>query len=304
METGEALAGGVESLRYLLGIIACVVMQLPSLASAQAMNNDAVVALVKAGLGEGLIIDKINSMACGYDVSTDKLIALKQSGVSEAILSSLVRRCATVNQQRGVIGDDVSNDPKVKHSPGIYVVQGEGTASKLKVLRPSRSSGVRSTGNGSIMFPLKQKMVLTGPSSGAVVPADSPQFYFYFNILDSNVSDFGLENSLAAQSPDEFSLVTLIEKNGGRELQVGKASFYGGSVVSVRNGIDPKYTIPFNVEDVSPGIFKVTVGHILSAGQYAFVFKGGNGAARIYDFSVSEVASSTAAKSGQNVATH
>lgn len=86
-----------------------------SFASAQAMSDDVVITLVKAGLDETLIIDKINSMACGYDVSTEKLIALKRSGVSDAILSVLVRRCATVNQQRGV-----SRDSKVKRWRGSH----------------------------------------------------------------------------------------------------------------------------------------------------------------------------------------
>jgi hypothetical protein len=102
-----------------------VALFMPSLIHAETLTNDTIIMLSKAGLGEGLIIDKINGDACGYDVSTQKLIALKQVGLSDNVISAMVRRCATLAQVRGIAGDDGSADPKVRHSPGIYVLESD-----------------------------------------------------------------------------------------------------------------------------------------------------------------------------------
>ena len=269
-------------------------------AAAQTISNDAIVTLSKAGLGDGLIIDKINSVPCGYDVSTDKIIALKHAGLSDNVLSAMVRRCATVAQQRGVTGDDTSNDPKVRHSPGIYLMDDWLSPAKMQIIRPSKSSGMRSSGNGSVIFPFITKMMLPGDTSKLKITAGNPNFYFYFNTIDSAVSDFGTENSVAAQSPDEFSLVRFSQKSGAREIKMGKASFYGGAPVSLKKGIDPKSTVPFKSDDIGNGAYRVSVDGGLANGEFAFVFTGANGTSRIYDFSIDAPLTAPVTKKGRS----
>lgn len=266
-------------------IASLIALTMPCAALAQT-DNKTILILAKAGLGDGVIIDKIESTSCGYDVSTDGLIALKLAGISDNVISAMVRRCATLSEVRGVAGDDASADPKIRHSPGIYVFQDWLDPNKLQVLRPSKSSGLRSSGNGSIIFPLVVKMVVPGLSGQVPVTVNSPSFYFYFDPSNAKVSDFGLESSSAAQSPSEFSLVKFRAKDGSREVAISKASYYGGSPVALRNGIDPKYTARFDSEEAGAGIYKVTFPDGLDGGEYAFVFTGANGTARIYDFSV------------------
>lgn len=263
--------------------------------AAETIDNSTIIMLTKAGLSEGLIIDKINSLPCGYDVAIDKLIFLKQSGVSDFVTSAMVRRCATLADERGIAGDSSSPDPLVKHAPGIYLMANWTTPNKLQVLRPSKSSGMKSTGNGSVIFPFMYKMVVSGNVSRIQVPNAMPAFYFYFNVSDAKVSDFGLENSLAAQSPDEFSLVRLKQKGDSREIVIGKASFYEGMQISARKGVDPKNTIAFSTDSIGSGIFKVTPSNSLPAGEYAFLFTGSNTSARVYEFSIASLSPPEAA---------
>ena len=54
----------------------------------QALNNDSVIKLVKAGLSDDLIITTVNVMPGSYDTTPDGLIALKSAGASIAIYSS------------------------------------------------------------------------------------------------------------------------------------------------------------------------------------------------------------------------
>lgn len=254
-------------------------------ASAEVMNNEAIISLVKAGLSDELVIAKVDSESCNYDVSTSSILALRTAGLSDRVIAAMVTRCATANQVRGIAGDDASPDPMVRHSPGIYVFTDWLQPRGLKLVGLSRSSGMKTSGNGSILFPLVAKSTLPNASSRLVIPEASPTFYFYFNPSDLAVSDFGQEKSLAAQSPDEFSLLKLKQKGDAREIEMGRMSAYGGSIVSMRKGVNPKSEIKFVTEEMGQGIFKVSVGP-LEPGEYAFAFTGADGNARIYDFTV------------------
>ncbi len=57
---------------------------------AEVLTNDAIVTLIKAGLGEDLIIGKIRISQNQFDLSTEALLKLKNDGVSEAILKAMV----------------------------------------------------------------------------------------------------------------------------------------------------------------------------------------------------------------------
>ena len=282
-----------ETMKLNTAVIAVVLLCFSPFVQAETLDNNAIISLSHAGLSDGLIIDKINSVACNYDVSVDRILELKRVGLSESVIGAMVRRCATLGQQRGLAGDDSSSDPKVRHSPGIYAMENWTTPAKLQILRPSKASGVRSSGNGSIAFPMKTILVMRGATGHVQIQDTTPEFYFYFNPSDEKVSDFGMENSMAAQSPDEFSAIRFKPKGSDREVVIGKFSAYGNVAVGVRRGIDPKYIIPFQALEVSSGVFKVSFDKPLAAGEYAFVFTGGAENTRIYDFSVSETGSAT-----------
>ena len=75
---------------FLFGLM---LVLLPGILSAQqAMNNDSVMQLVKAGLSEDLIIATINASPADYDISAAGLIALTQAGVSEKVLAVILTR--------------------------------------------------------------------------------------------------------------------------------------------------------------------------------------------------------------------
>jgi len=256
-----------------------------SSSQAEPMSNGTVLSLGKAGLSEELIIAKINTEPCGYDVTTSSIIALRGAGLSDKVISAMVIRCASSSQLQGVAGNDSSSDPRVRHTPGIYVMESWLTPTALQPIKASRSGGIKTSGNGSIVFPLVEKLVVPGGQSRMPVLASNPVFYFYFNPSDQKVSGFGSEASEGTQSPDEFSLVRLKTKKDARELEMGRASAYGGSLVSFRKGLSLKSAIKFDVQEMESGIYRASPISPLESGEYAFVYTGGEGS-RIYDFSV------------------
>jgi len=70
----------------------------PLLFAQQALNNDAVIKLVKAGLSDDLIVSTINASPGTYDTSADGIIALKTAGASDKVVSTVVARAAAAAQ--------------------------------------------------------------------------------------------------------------------------------------------------------------------------------------------------------------
>jgi hypothetical protein len=60
----------------------------------QALDNNAIIKLVKAGMSDDLIITTINAQPGNYDVSTDGLIALKTGGASDKVVSAIVLKAS------------------------------------------------------------------------------------------------------------------------------------------------------------------------------------------------------------------
>lgn len=263
-------------LRIILVAAACIFAQ-P--ASASDFDNGAVIALTQAGLGDDVILAKIDSLPCSYDVSTDAIIGLKSENVSNAVIAAMVDRCVGASKAQG--GASSSTDPTVKRSPGVYIDLGSSVEHDLRQVRPTVAASGRVTGNGSLLFPYKAKVGIAGPSARIEAAGAQPHFYFYFETADARVSDFGVSASTAAQSPSEFTLVRFKSKNGQRELVIGKATIFNASL-----GIDPKETVPFAIEEIGDSIFEVAIQEPLEVGEYGFVLKFGGDSYRIFDFSI------------------
>jgi hypothetical protein len=56
----------------------------------EVLNNDAIVKMVKVGLSEAVIIDKVKGTASHFDVTSDKLVELKKAGVSSTVLQAMI----------------------------------------------------------------------------------------------------------------------------------------------------------------------------------------------------------------------
>src|SRR5438876_5542766 len=71
--------------------LSAVLALLVALCGAQSMlTNDAVVKMVKAGLGEDIVVSTIKSQPGQYATSADDLIALKKASVSDKIIAAML----------------------------------------------------------------------------------------------------------------------------------------------------------------------------------------------------------------------
>lgn len=76
-------------------IFAIALLAICSVVTAQqALNNEAIIKLVKAGLSDDLIVSTINAQPGSYDTSTDGLIALKTANISDKVVAAIVAKAA------------------------------------------------------------------------------------------------------------------------------------------------------------------------------------------------------------------
>jgi hypothetical protein len=77
---------GILATLFLVGCLA--------VAAQQALNNDSIIKMVKAGLSEDIIVSTINASPGTYDISADALIGLKQAGVGDKVIAAIVTKNA------------------------------------------------------------------------------------------------------------------------------------------------------------------------------------------------------------------
>jgi hypothetical protein len=67
--------------------------------AAEILSNETILRLVKAGLGEEVIIGMVSSQKGKYSVDTDSVIALRQAGVSNNIIAAMVSKNSVSGEQ-------------------------------------------------------------------------------------------------------------------------------------------------------------------------------------------------------------
>ena len=249
----------------------------PLLVAQQALNNDSIIKLVKAGLSDDLIVSTINASPGSYDTSADGLIALKKARVSDKVVSAIIVKSASggppaaaqpspptipprspmpeTAEQTPVNPDD----PATFHEAGIYVFSDSAPAeSKMTMLEPSiytqgKTGGLFTSAMTYGLAKIKTNAVLRGAHANFRVSDPQPVFYFYFEERSAGLSNasspFG-----GTSTPNEYTLLKFNIKGDTRETVIGKENVFGAS-----GGTDDKAVTAFAYTKLRPGVYKVTL---------------------------------------------
>lgn len=276
-------------LRYL---VSAIVLCLTGAAHAETLTNDLVIALLEAGLGEEAVIAKIETSEGDFATDTKTLLELRSKGVPSTVIAAMLK-----NANGTIKFDDASPDPAVPHSPGFYLLDDASGQSKMLKIDPIASTQTKTGGLLGYAFTggiasASVKAVLPGATAQRYTSDRRPTFYVFFDPpgpSQSAVFSTGFGNAII--TPNEFSLVDLIEKKGRREARVGSLNIAGA-----KTGVMDKDQMPFTYEQVSPYVFKITPDAALQPGEYGFLFalvggsgpglSGGVAGARVFDFTV------------------
>jgi hypothetical protein len=283
-------------------IVAFLLALCPILAAQQAMNNDSVIKMVKAGLSDDVIIAAVNAEPGSYDVSPDGLVALKASGASDKLVAAVVTRAgalaaapapsnpAATGAQPASSAPTDPDDPMSKHDVGVYLMTtGHDGKPKMVFIDRAGEAGVKTADLAGAAFSYgiakaKLKAEIPGPHAPTRAFDSRPVFYMYFPEM-SSLGSFGGTDMIT--SPNQFTLMRLEEKKERRETQVGKVGLYSSQV-----GADEKKEFFFDSVRIKSGMYKITPKEDLKPGEYAFIMAT-QGAGRatgttvvIYDFGV------------------
>ena len=249
----------------------------PLLVAQQAMNNDSVIKLVKAGLSEDLIVTTISGAAGNYDISADGIIALKTAGVSDKVVAAIVAKASapaptiaglpTQGDAAQTSADTDLNNPNIAHDPGIYMYTKGPNGMELTMLEASvyssgKTGGMFATALTYGIVKTKLKAVISGANSNVHTSDGGVIFYFYFE--EENKS-FG-----GSKTPNQYTLLKFDAKANSRETQTGSMNAFGSSM-----GTDVNAANGFTYKKIKPGIFKVIPAGQLVPGEYCFLPAGG-----------------------------
>lgn len=237
---------------------------------------------------EELIKYKKFEMLDGPTYSINKIevfMLLYANGTKEYIENKVIPKPATQTMQ-----DTATDAHNEILEPGIYYFNPL-TQHYLEIdgsnITSSKQGGLgqailRSTVSG--LFNAKERVTLGGSHASIEIRLDTPIFLFVIDIAAKGFNN--TTNYLGkVNSPNDFFLVKLKEKNDRREIVVGKSNN-----VSSTQGIDDKQKIAFKYQKIKKGFYKVVTEAKLEKGEYCFMFASASlyeGVVRkVFDFSV------------------
>lgn len=263
-----------------------------SAVQAETLTNDLIIALMDAGLGEEAVIAKIDTTEGDFVIDTQTLLGLRAKGVPSSVIAAMVKSANGTTKY-----NDASPDPKIPHTTGFYLLEESFGQGRMLKIDPIASTQTKTGGiigyalTGGIAS-ASLKAVLPGPTAQRQTSARRPTFYVFFDPPGENQSAiFSTGFGNAVITPNELSLVDLVEKKERREARVGSLNIAGS-----KTGVMDKDQIPFSYEQVKPYVYKITPDVDLMPGEYGFLFalvggagpglSGGVAGARVFDFTV------------------
>lgn len=260
MPSAQATSRRARSVRLLLvlvaGLAAVLLGPLAGVRSTaqEVLTNDSVIGMVKAGLAEGVVIQKIRASQRKFDTSTDGLIKLKRAGVSDKVIEAMITGDGPAPAAAG--GGTSQADPTIAHLSA-------GGAKPLKAARGEMETSVAPFAGS------RQEVVLATPRAEYRITNKQPVF-------STNLS------------AEQWALVRLKPGKNDRNLPISKNSGWGWAGATFRQGPDPKYRVSLEGEPGSDGSTHIKPKEPLAPGEYGLVaiVRGQPNMFEVFDFGV------------------
>ena len=257
-----------RSSRSMLAILVVLALALAALvpvgpaAAQETLTNDSVIGMVKAGLPESVVVQKIRSTPAAarkLDTSSDGLIKLKRAGVPDKVIEAMLAEPGAATAAAPATAAPTaaaSTDPKIAH------VRAGGET----VLKPTNGSKEISAGPfvGS-----RQEVVLPAVKADYRITEREPVFS-------------------TPQAPQQWILARLKPGKRDRNLPMSKNDGWGWGGATFRDGVDPKYAVKLVAETGPGGLTRLRPESPLAPGEYGFVAvtRGQPNMVEVFDFGV------------------
>ena len=212
-----------------------------------------IVALVEAGLGEDVIVEKLRQNATRFDLSIDQLLALKKAGVSSEIIRTMMNPAVGSGATAAVASTkprDPNWPPGIPDELGLYTkVKG-----KMTQLEPEV---VTWKARGKLMAVATR--AFAGAHQNGVVRGRNSRYQVSMPLELFIVVPEGT-------SANEYQCVSMREKERQREFRIMTAGI-------LKAGTADKNFVFFNAEKVASRLYRIQLTQ-LEPGEYGFVPPG------------------------------
>jgi hypothetical protein len=237
----------------------------------QALNNDAVAKMVKAGLSDDVIVATIKSSPGTFSLNADDLISLKNQGVSGTVLSAMIEKSAG-GSTASAPANAAAAAPLVDEV-GIYFKDKNG---KWVEMLPE----IVNWKTGGVLKKFATDGLVKGDVNGHLEGKDSK------NALNTPL-DF-LIYTPDGVAVTEYQLLHLHQSGDGREFR----SMTGG-VVHSSSGAQ-RDEVEFEGKKIAPRMYEVVLGPDVKMGEFGFLPPGATSSSnlassgKMYSFHVIE----------------
>ena len=224
-------------------LVVCFMLTVACVAQ-QALTNESIVKMVKAGLSESVIVSMIQSQPGDYTVTPDAVTALKSAGVTGNELAAMAVKgttVATAEQPQSSVYDSLEIGVYYKHD-------GQWT------MLPSEQVNWKT---GGVLKMIATDGVINGDVNGRLKGASSP------TSLTTPVQ-FLIKTPDGVEGTD-FTLVYLHQKKHAREFRRVTGGVFHSSSGTQRDAV------PFQQKRVARYTYEVILPASFIPGQYAFL---------------------------------
>ena len=217
----------------------------------EVLTNETIVAMVKGGFSDTVILAKIRTSQTKFDTSTDALMKLKAEKVPDKVIEAMIVGGAPPAPAAAAPGD-----------PAIAHVSASG-AKPLKIVNGELETSVAP---------------FAGARQEVVLPAAKAEY----RIADKQPT---FSTNLAA---DQWALVRLKPGKRDRNLPISSNSGWGWGGASFRQGPDPKYRVTLEGGPGPDGTTQIKPKEPLTPGEYGLVaiVRGQPNMVQVFEFGV------------------
>lgn len=266
------------------------------------LTNADIIRMAKAGFGENVILNAIQTNESRFDVSMNALFGLKDAGVSQKIIETMQfvtagrRSTSTVSEQVTTTPskNSTSDNPLSKQSEtsdisvtdiGVILIDGS------RRVEMKRSVSDMKVDAKNVMIPIfgkaKIKSALNGNQAQLRISDTTPEF------------EVKLMSGFSAS--DQLVLIKVNPKSDRREIEIARTGGLGGSSGFRKEVIVPTTFEEIKTQTVTGGVrlthYRVKVINPLPPGEYVFVPQ----IQTYYDFGVDSNAQNVNSTSQQNL---
>jgi hypothetical protein len=212
--------------------------------SQQPMTNDEVLKLVKAGMGDDLIVNMINARPGAYSLSADEMIVLKTGGVSDKVMSAMLLKTSGLSASPA----PAASSAGPVHEIGVYYNKaGVWTEVEPEVINFK---------SGGVLKSMATDGIIKGDTNGNIKGAHSK--------LDLKTPVELLIYAPEGVAATEYQLLLLHSQSNSREFRTVTGGVFHKSGGASRDSIE------FEAKKIAARTFAITLSAV-KGGEYGLL---------------------------------